>query len=78
MLIVFLNKFSTLTFQFVDLKMFRLNNGQRVLCTMIHFPENHVIQLQDPNLWFIRNPTGKRRAFGVYGPRWNVSLWDLH
>lgn len=29
-----------------------LNNGTRVLCTILEFPDNHVVSAVDPETWF--------------------------
>lgn len=58
--------------KFKILKFFRLTNGTRVLCTLIQFPENHILKVIDPEIWFKRSFIGKRKSFGKFGPRWNV------
>uniref|UniRef100_A0A915EFA1 Large ribosomal subunit protein uL3m n=1 Tax=Ditylenchus dipsaci TaxID=166011 RepID=A0A915EFA1_9BILA len=47
-------------------------DGKRILCTLIHVGDNHVVDVVDPETWFRKSLTGKRKAYGHYGPRWNV------
>lgn len=51
----------------------RLKDGTRILCTMIHCPDNHVISVTDPDSWYNSSILGKQKAFGWFGPRWRVS-----
>lgn len=45
---------------------------------MIHFPENHVVSVRDPEQWYRATTTGKRKAFGVRGPHWSVMVGAIN
>lgn len=51
-----------------------LNDGTRVLCTILQFKQNHVISAVDPESWFRHTSVGKRKAFGRFGPMWKVTV----
>uniref|UniRef100_F1L8Z6 Large ribosomal subunit protein uL3m n=1 Tax=Ascaris suum TaxID=6253 RepID=F1L8Z6_ASCSU len=51
-----------------------LNNGTRVLCTMLEFPENCVVSAIDPETWYRKSIVGKKKAFGIQGPMWKVTV----
>jgi len=51
-----------------------LNDGTRVLCTLLEIPENHVVSVTDPDTWFKTSLVGKRKAFNRRGARWRVTL----
>uniref|UniRef100_A0A0K0EKY4 Large ribosomal subunit protein uL3m n=1 Tax=Strongyloides stercoralis TaxID=6248 RepID=A0A0K0EKY4_STRER len=55
-----------------------LNDGTRVLCTLLHFQENHVISAVNPEEWFKKSLVGKRKAFNRYGPMWNVTVGAIN
>uniref|UniRef100_A0A915B6Y1 Large ribosomal subunit protein uL3m n=1 Tax=Parascaris univalens TaxID=6257 RepID=A0A915B6Y1_PARUN len=51
-----------------------LNDGTRVLCTMLEFPENCVVSTIDPETWYRKSIVGKKKAFGIQGPMWKVTV----
>ncbi|CAD5221712.1 unnamed protein product [Bursaphelenchus xylophilus] len=51
-----------------------LNDGTRVLCTLLHVQQNHVVSAVDPDTWFKQTSVGKRKAFGRFGPMWKVTV----
>lgn len=46
--------------------------GERVLCTAVHFPDNEVISVIDPETWYKTSQVGKRKAYTRYGPMYKV------
>jgi len=55
-----------------------LKNGTRLLCTMIHIPDNHVISALDPDTWFRRSSVGKKKAFGKNGQFWSQMVGAIN
>ncbi|KHN78688.1 F-box/SPRY domain-containing protein 1 [Toxocara canis] len=51
-----------------------LNDGTRVLCTMLEFPDNCVVSAIDPETWYRKSLVGKSKAFGIRGPMWKVTV----
>uniref|UniRef100_A0A7E4ZXP4 Large ribosomal subunit protein uL3m n=2 Tax=Panagrellus redivivus TaxID=6233 RepID=A0A7E4ZXP4_PANRE len=48
--------------------------GKRVLCTLIHVPDNQIVQVLDPETWYRDSIVGKRKAYGRYGPHHRVTV----
>uniref|UniRef100_A0A0K0G108 Large ribosomal subunit protein uL3m n=1 Tax=Strongyloides venezuelensis TaxID=75913 RepID=A0A0K0G108_STRVS len=55
-----------------------LNDGTRVLCTLLHIQDNHVISTVSPEDWFSKSIIGKRKAFNRYGPMWKVTVGAIN
>ncbi|CEF66253.1 39S ribosomal protein L3, mitochondrial [Strongyloides ratti] len=55
-----------------------LNDGTRVLCTLLHIQDNHVISTVSPDEWFTNSIVGKRKAFGRFGPMWKVTVGAIN
>jgi len=51
-----------------------LKDGTRILCTMIHCPDNHIISVMDPGSWYNSSIVGKQKAFGWFGPKWRLMV----
>ncbi|MFH4981257.1 hypothetical protein AB6A40_007966 [Gnathostoma spinigerum] len=51
-----------------------LNDGTRVLCTMLEIPDNQVVGVVDPDTWYKNSLVGKRKAYGIDGPMWKVTV----
>jgi len=55
-----------------------LNDGTRVLCTLLEIPENHVVSVIDPDTWFKTSLVGKQKAFTRRGPMWRVTVGAIN
>uniref|UniRef100_A0AC35U1Y8 39S ribosomal protein L3, mitochondrial n=1 Tax=Rhabditophanes sp. KR3021 TaxID=114890 RepID=A0AC35U1Y8_9BILA len=55
-----------------------LNNGTRILCTVFHIQDNHVVSTTDPETWFKKSFVGKRKAFNRDGPMWKVTVGAIN
>uniref|UniRef100_A0A0N5A1D6 Large ribosomal subunit protein uL3m n=1 Tax=Parastrongyloides trichosuri TaxID=131310 RepID=A0A0N5A1D6_PARTI len=55
-----------------------LNDGTRVLCTLFHIQDNHIISTTSPEDWFNKSIVGKRKAFNREGPMWKVTVGAIN
>ena len=44
-----------------------LNDGRRILCTLLEVLDNHVISYLSPDQWYSQSIVGKRKAFNRHG-----------
>ncbi|TKR68050.1 hypothetical protein L596_024096 [Steinernema carpocapsae] len=51
-----------------------LNDGTRVLCTLLEITENQVVSSVDPETWYRTSIVGKHKAFHMNGPMWKVTV----